>query len=168
MDTLFRSPFCALTVDLDWQTNSCCKLVCNTLKYLLPVSGVLKTTEEAMRSVYRAEHVTLHVRKSNRAALGLYRDSLNFQVLEIEKKYCTSFWPVVRYSLLMLSSTSRRRWGGRVRHEVDTIVDSAFRATVTAHIMMHGFLYYAKPVKNKQSPEDDPLNDGCTSIPSMA
>jgi ribosomal protein S18 acetylase RimI-like enzyme len=41
-----------------------------------------------MRTVYRAEHVTLHVRKSNRAALGLYRDSLGFTVLEIEKKYC--------------------------------------------------------------------------------
>jgi ribosomal protein S18 acetylase RimI-like enzyme len=41
-----------------------------------------------MRAVHRAQYVTLHVRKSNRAALGLYRDALGFGVREIEKKYC--------------------------------------------------------------------------------
>jgi ribosomal protein S18 acetylase RimI-like enzyme len=39
--------------------------------------------------VHRAAYVSLHVRKSNRAALGLYRDTLGFSVKEIEKKYCT-------------------------------------------------------------------------------
>lgn len=41
-----------------------------------------------MASVHRAGYVSLHVRKSNRAALGLYRDTLGFTVKEIEKKYC--------------------------------------------------------------------------------
>jgi hypothetical protein len=131
-DTSFRSPFCVLTVDLAWQISSCCKLVCSTLQQILPAPDILKIAEEAMRSVYRAEHVTLHVRKSNRAALGLYRDSLNFQVLEIEKKYCASFCPTCRYSLLLIS-TPRRRWGGRVRHEVDALVDSAFSVAVLSH-----------------------------------
>jgi N-alpha-acetyltransferase 10/11 len=47
---------------------------------------------------YNAEYVSLHVRKSNRAALSLYRDTLNFKysfflsggncrLLEVEKKY---------------------------------------------------------------------------------
>jgi N-alpha-acetyltransferase 10/11 len=47
---------------------------------------------------YGAQFVSLHVRKSNRAALSLYRDTLNFQypqtkveaddrLLEVEKKY---------------------------------------------------------------------------------
>jgi ribosomal protein S18 acetylase RimI-like enzyme len=44
--------------------------------------------EEAMRAAHRARYVTLHVRVSNRAALGLYRDALGFSVLETEKKYC--------------------------------------------------------------------------------
>jgi len=44
-------------------------------------------SQEAMRDVYRASYVSLHVRKSNRAALGLYRDTLGFTVKNVEKKY---------------------------------------------------------------------------------
>ena len=47
--------------------------------------------EEAMATVYKAQHVSLHVRKSNRAALGLYRDTLGFTVKKIEAKYCKLF-----------------------------------------------------------------------------
>jgi peptide alpha-N-acetyltransferase len=46
--------------------------------------------EDAMASIYKASYVSLHVRKSNRAALSLYRDSLGFTVRDIEKKYCKS------------------------------------------------------------------------------
>ena len=41
-----------------------------------------------MSKIYRASYVSLHVRKSNRAALGLYKDTLGFTVEDIEKKYC--------------------------------------------------------------------------------
>ncbi|KAJ2933101.1 hypothetical protein H1R20_g4000, partial [Candolleomyces eurysporus] len=44
-------------------------------------------SQEAMHSVYHASYVTLHVRKSNQAAIGLYRDSLGFKVAKVEKKY---------------------------------------------------------------------------------
>jgi len=44
-------------------------------------------SQDAMASIYRASYVSLHVRKSNRAALSLYRDSLGFTVRDIEKKY---------------------------------------------------------------------------------
>ena len=44
--------------------------------------------EEAMAGVYKAAYVSLHVRKSNRAALGLYRDTLGFSIEKIEPKYC--------------------------------------------------------------------------------
>lgn len=44
-----------------------------------------------MATTYRAAHVSLHVRKSNRAALGLYRDTLGFTDNGIEKKYCELF-----------------------------------------------------------------------------
>jgi peptide alpha-N-acetyltransferase len=43
-----------------------------------------------MSEVYRAEYVSLHVRKSNRAAIGLYRDTLGFSSHQIEKGYCES------------------------------------------------------------------------------
>lgn len=38
---------------------------------------------------YKAAHITLHVRKSNRAAISLYRDTLGFEVYTMEKSYCT-------------------------------------------------------------------------------
>jgi len=41
-----------------------------------------------MAEVYRAAYVSLHVRKSNRAAIGLYRDTLGFSVHEVDKGYC--------------------------------------------------------------------------------
>ncbi|KAI0774106.1 acyl-CoA N-acyltransferase [Fomes fomentarius] len=44
-------------------------------------------SQESMATVYKAAYVSLHVRKSNRAALGLYRDTLGFTVRDIEKGY---------------------------------------------------------------------------------
>lgn len=41
----------------------------------------------AMCESFNAKYVSLHVRKSNRAALHLYRDSLKFEVTSIEKSY---------------------------------------------------------------------------------
>lgn len=41
-----------------------------------------------MKEVFGATYVSLHVRKTNRAALALYRDTLGFEVLGIEKGYC--------------------------------------------------------------------------------
>lgn len=45
-----------------------------------------------MATIYKAEYVSLHVRKSNRAAIGLYRDTLGFESHGVEKKYCTSYF----------------------------------------------------------------------------
>ncbi|KAG2154951.1 silencing group B protein [Suillus bovinus] len=44
-------------------------------------------SQEAMSNIYHAAFVSLHVRKSNRAALSLYRDTLGFTVKNIEEKY---------------------------------------------------------------------------------
>ena len=41
-----------------------------------------------MANVYRASSVMLHVRKTNRAALSLYKDTLGFRVQDTEKGYC--------------------------------------------------------------------------------
>ena len=40
-----------------------------------------------MAQIFDASYVSLHVRKSNRAALQLYRDTLQFVVSDVEKKY---------------------------------------------------------------------------------
>lgn len=48
---------------------------------------LMKQSLYAMCECLRAEYVSLHVRKSNRAALHLYRDSLKFEVSSIEKSY---------------------------------------------------------------------------------
>ncbi|RDB22548.1 N-terminal acetyltransferase A complex catalytic subunit ard1 [Hypsizygus marmoreus] len=44
-------------------------------------------SQQAMQQIYGASYVSLHVRKSNRAALGLYRDTLGFTLKDIEKNY---------------------------------------------------------------------------------
>jgi peptide alpha-N-acetyltransferase len=42
---------------------------------------------EAMIENHSAEYVSLHVRRGNRAALGLYKDVLGFEVSDIEAQY---------------------------------------------------------------------------------
>lgn len=58
-----------------------------------------------MATIYRAAYVSLHVRRSNRAALSLYRDTLGFTVKDIEKKYCESYpRPIPATCLAQLAS----------------------------------------------------------------
>ncbi|GAA5894755.1 peptide alpha-N-acetyltransferase complex A subunit ARD1 [Sporobolomyces salmoneus] len=48
---------------------------------------LMKLSQQAMKQTYNASHVSLHVRKTNRAALALYKDTLGFEVVDIEKSY---------------------------------------------------------------------------------
>ncbi|KAG8701457.1 N-terminal acetyltransferase A complex catalytic subunit ard1 [Ceratobasidium sp. 428] len=61
--------------------------VLRTYRRLGLAKKLMMQSQEAMATVYRAKYVSLHVRKSNRAAIGLYRDTLGFEVADIEKKY---------------------------------------------------------------------------------
>ncbi|ELU45580.1 acetyltransferase (GNAT) family domain-containing protein [Rhizoctonia solani AG-1 IA] len=62
--------------------------VLRTYRRLGLAKKLMIQSQEAMATVYRAKHVSLHVRKSNRAAIGLYRDTLGFEVAGVEEKYC--------------------------------------------------------------------------------
>lgn len=46
--------------------------------------------EHAMNHLYKAHHITLHVRESNRPAISLYKDNLGFEQTGVEKGYCES------------------------------------------------------------------------------
>ncbi|KAJ1562536.1 N-terminal acetyltransferase A complex catalytic subunit ard1 [Nowakowskiella sp. JEL0078] len=48
---------------------------------------LMTQSQRAMVEVFGCKYVSLHVRKSNRAALQLYRDTLSFKVDNIESKY---------------------------------------------------------------------------------
>ncbi|CAE6431677.1 unnamed protein product [Rhizoctonia solani] len=61
--------------------------VLRTYRRLGLAKKLMIQSQEAMATVYRAKHVSLHVRKSNRAAIGLYRDTLGFEVAGVEEKY---------------------------------------------------------------------------------
>jgi ribosomal protein S18 acetylase RimI-like enzyme len=50
-------------------------------------SAVMEQTHKAMRQIHAGTSVTLHVRVSNLAALGLYRDRLKYAVKEVAKGY---------------------------------------------------------------------------------
>ena len=47
----------------------------------------MEATHRAMKSVYDLEVVTLHVRETNASAMGLYRDTLKYEVLKVDKEY---------------------------------------------------------------------------------
>lgn len=65
------------------------------------LNSLIQLSEEAMANIYRAQFVSLHVRKSNRAALGLYKDTLGFTVKSIEKGYCKPSHGVRRRRLIV-------------------------------------------------------------------
>ncbi|PWN18853.1 putative N-terminal acetyltransferase complex subunit ARD1 [Microstroma glucosiphilum] len=48
---------------------------------------LMRQSQTAMRDVFGAKYVSLHVRETNRAAIGLYRDTLGFEVHGVEKGY---------------------------------------------------------------------------------
>lgn len=50
-----------------------------------------------MVSVYKAKYVSLHVRETNRAAIGLYRDALGFEAVGTEKGYYCEFFDVLSF-----------------------------------------------------------------------
>lgn len=47
----------------------------------------MRRSQKEMQDVFQAEYVSLHVRKSNRAAFHLYSVTLNYQVNDVEKGY---------------------------------------------------------------------------------
>ncbi|KAF9011101.1 acyl-CoA N-acyltransferase [Cyathus striatus] len=61
-------------------------------------------SQEAMASIYKATYVSLHVRKSNKAAIALYRDTLGFEVAEVEKKYYGDGEDALSMRLLLTAS----------------------------------------------------------------
>ena len=48
---------------------------------------LMQASQVAMSNVYDAEYCSLHVRVGNKAAIGLYRDTLGFEVIKTEDKY---------------------------------------------------------------------------------
>lgn len=48
---------------------------------------LMKASEYAMMTVFDAEYVSLHVRVTNRAAIALYKDVLEFQIMNVEERY---------------------------------------------------------------------------------
>lgn len=48
---------------------------------------LMRAAERAMVDCFDAEYVSLHVRRSNRAAIGLYTTTLGFAIHDVEAKY---------------------------------------------------------------------------------
>lgn len=48
---------------------------------------MMKYVNRDMEQILGAKYVSLHVRESNRAAMGLYKDRLGYEVLEVEEGY---------------------------------------------------------------------------------
>ena len=48
---------------------------------------LMEATHLAMKSIFDLEIVTLHVRETNASAMGLYRDTLKYEILKVDKEY---------------------------------------------------------------------------------
>ena len=54
---------------------------------LSAATALMRRSQQEMQNVFDAEYVSLHVRKSNRAAFHLYSVTLNYTVNDVEKGY---------------------------------------------------------------------------------
>lgn len=61
--------------------------VLRTWRRLGIAAKLMQQSERQMSQAFSAKYVSLHVRKSNRAAFHLYKDTLSFDIHDIEKKY---------------------------------------------------------------------------------
>lgn len=61
--------------------------VMRTYRRLGLADKLMRQSQRSMVENYDAKYCSLHVRKSNRAALHLYRDTLKFEVIDVETKY---------------------------------------------------------------------------------
>merc|ERR1711976_91622 len=50
-------------------------------------SKLMRATMAAMEETFNAEHVSLHVRVTNRAAFTLYSETLGFEINDVEPQY---------------------------------------------------------------------------------
>lgn len=58
-----------------------------TFRRLGTAQKLMNQTARAMIEVYNARYVSLHVRRTNRAALNLYQHTLKFELCDLEPKY---------------------------------------------------------------------------------
>ncbi|CAI5476907.1 unnamed protein product [Closterium sp. Yama58-4] len=61
--------------------------VARTHRKLGLATKLMTAAQHAMEEVFGAEYVSLHVRKSNRAAFHLYTETLGYKINDIEAKY---------------------------------------------------------------------------------
>ncbi|CAA3002820.1 N-terminal acetyltransferase A complex catalytic subunit NAA10-like [Olea europaea subsp. europaea] len=61
--------------------------VLRTHRKLGLATKLMIAAQNAMEQVYEAEYVSLHVRKSNRAAFNLYTETLGYKIHDVEAKY---------------------------------------------------------------------------------
>ncbi|CAD8169334.1 unnamed protein product (macronuclear) [Paramecium tetraurelia] len=61
--------------------------VLRTHRKLGLANKVMQSTHRDMDKIFESHYVSLHVRVSNRAALGLYRDKLGYETFDTEEKY---------------------------------------------------------------------------------
>ena len=50
-------------------------------------TALMRRSQKEMHKVFDAEYVSLHVRKSNRAAFHLYNETLQYEINDVEKAY---------------------------------------------------------------------------------
>ena len=91
--------------------------------------------EEQMATIHKAAYVSLHVRKSNQAAIGLYRHTLGFEEDKVEEKYC-EYCTLLAICLLrlLMRKIIRCGWRGRVCDAIEIQQESITQEVYKSYI----------------------------------
>merc|ERR1712187_906529 len=86
---------------------------------------LMRASIAAMEECFKAEHVSLHVRYTNRAAFALYSQTLGFEINDIEKGYYADKEDAYDMRKMLAAGLKKREEAskGRKKKEKDAIKD---------------------------------------------
>merc|ERR1712113_1021978 len=95
-------------------------------------SKLMRASMAVMEETFGAEHVSLHVRYTNRAAFTLYSQTLGFQIHDIEKGYYADKEDAYDMRKMLAAGLKKREEAnkGRKKKEKDAIKDKEPEAEV--------------------------------------
>merc|ERR1712087_757085 len=86
-------------------------------------SKLMRAAMKAMEATFSAEHVSLHVRVTNRAAFTLYSETLGFEIRDTEHKYYADKEDAYDMRKMFETGLKKQEDGKKKKKEKDTLKD---------------------------------------------
>jgi len=86
-------------------------------------SKLMRAAMVAMEETFGAEHVSLHVRVTNRAAFTLYSQSLGFEIRDVEKKYYADNEDAYNMRKMFETGLKKQRLGNGKKEDKEKVAE---------------------------------------------